>query len=677
MDQTEINRMAAQVQELCSDRRLSDIRVDLQKTRSAEITINRILNGGFLEGTDRDPSRLAHIILDSEDEEDTNNNNENEQPISQRERRQSSPAVELSSSPLAPRISTPPRSAVQRQISIHSSPDQPRTKTTLQNTHHSNHDNDHDNDDDDNNSLPSLDALITKMTDKEERQIDTIELDETPPRKYDALALLDARDETEASLPRRQSLGDLLKEWEDDLEEDEANQPQQEQKKRSSNSKRSRSSSNSNPGKQKPKKRKSPSAEIDYLKPWSSSSDNSDKDEEQEEEGQSSHSREETTQEKRERLKKEIALQRKEQQKARKEAKKAERERAKQEKKAEKERKRIFEQANKLRTNRHELLAEMILDVQPLFNCSTRGELLKEVIESKEAQVHVADTGLHTIGWRRKTQATWDEEQGTFIPHPDNQVHIIEEPFVLVFMDMQQLCTLVKSTDMDTQIDRIQNRAGASRKIMLMIEGLETYYKRKTLLIQRDFNSAVLVNLGQADAGASGSRRKRASTAKSDTIMEAARTGPTKAEMEEKLTYLQMMKSVRLVPTVDQADSVDWIVALTADIANAMNRNINFFKHQGPAKSGTDAADTWSKMLQEIQLCTPAVARAITSAYPNLPSLHHAYQRTPDTRDKQELLADLEVERSVLSQRDRTISVNMSKKIYTIFTCTDDQHYIA
>ena len=243
----------------------------------------------------------------------------------------------------------------------------------------------------------------------------------------------------------------------------------------------------------------------------------------------------------------------------------------------------MFDHVNRLRTNRQELLVEMILEIRPEFACSPRGELLKQIVKEKEADFRATDTGLHTITWRRKCTAEWDDEQGSFIPYADNQVRIIQEPYVLLFMDMKQLCQLLQGKndeDMDTQIDRIQSRAGHDRKIILMIEGLESYYKKKTLLVQRDFNRAVLDNLSQQQqqdeesgvvGGGSSTRRRGTTTSKSnDPIMEAARTGPTKADMEEKLTYLQMMKNIRLVPTTDQADSVDWIVALTADIANSI-----------------------------------------------------------------------------------------------------------
>lgn len=44
MDPDELDRMSKQVQDL-SGRRLSDIRLDLLKTKSVELTVNRIFDG--------------------------------------------------------------------------------------------------------------------------------------------------------------------------------------------------------------------------------------------------------------------------------------------------------------------------------------------------------------------------------------------------------------------------------------------------------------------------------------------------------------------------------------------------------------------------------------------------------------------------------------------------------
>ena len=59
-------------------------------------------------------------------------------------------------------------------------------------------------------------------------------------------------------------------------------------------------------------------------------------------------------------------------------------------------------------------------------------------------------------------------------------------------------------------------------------------------------------------------------------------------------------------------------------------------------KAGSNPRENYSKMLQEIQLCTPAVAESVMDAYPTLNSLHEAYERR-DQAAGEVLLANLEV----------------------------------
>jgi hypothetical protein len=60
------------------------------------------------------------------------------------------------------------------------------------------------------------------------------------------------------------------------------------------------------------------------------------------------------------------------------------------------------------------------------------------------------------------------------------------------------------------------------------------------------------------------------------------------------------------------------------------------------SKSGTDPKDSYHKMLQEIQLCTPAIADSVIGEYPTLQSLHKAYERKSVSAGEL-LLADLDV----------------------------------
>ncbi|KAI9321665.1 hypothetical protein BX666DRAFT_1904439 [Dichotomocladium elegans] len=253
--------------------------------------------------------------------------------------------------------------------------------------------------------------------------------------------------------------------------------------------------------------------------------------------------------------------------KERKQQEKEVKQRRKEELKAEKEKQRQLEQANRVRNNRQELYSEMILDVDRDFYASSRGELLRQAIAAKEAELRQVNTMYCTITWHRKTRAAWNEKEGTFIPYPDNEVRIVQESKVLVFMDIEEICEFVQSPDREDRIDRIK-RACDGRQVLLMIEGLDGYYKRKNLLQQRNFEQSVIQSL--SGEGSTTTHSMRGPKRKHDALTLMAETGPTRMQIEESLTYFQLVKDIMLVPTTDEADSVDWIMALTADIASAI-----------------------------------------------------------------------------------------------------------
>jgi len=56
-----------------------------------------------------------------------------------------------------------------------------------------------------------------------------------------------------------------------------------------------------------------------------------------------------------------------------------------------------------------------------------------------------------------------------------------------------------------------------------------------------------------------------------------------------------------------------------------------------------DATDTWLKMLQNIQKCTDAVAKAIVHEYPTFYTLYEAYTRCQSIEEAEMLLAPIQV----------------------------------
>ncbi|KAG0169136.1 hypothetical protein DFQ28_003878 [Apophysomyces sp. BC1034] len=588
MNQDDLESMTQQVHELCSSRRLSEIRIDLLKTKSVEATLNRIWDGGFLEGTVRDPSLNAHIILDSDDEVD-------DLTIVDRPRTRSpSPSypTEITDTTVAP-------------LSPILSPIVPRSQTPLPVNPY----------DSDNDSMPSASQLMNQIYSAERKQ------KSSQPNNI-VICLDDSDVEIPVPSPPRQPP----------------------------------------PSPPPPSSSSSPKFDMDYLKQWDNFDIDLDSDVEvvqRDESPKKARSKQ---------SKEEKALLRKEQQ----EEKKRERERRKAEKEAEKTRKRLFEQANKLRNNRQDMLAEMIVNLDHEFAESTRGQLLRATLVSKEAKLNLVEESLpYTITWQRKCSAEWDGDSQSFIPC---EAQIKDEAFVLIFMDMKKMCDLMEVRSLDAYVDQVQAGAG-ERQVILMLEGLEEYYKARTRLIRRRFESTVLNSLQESEgSAASGSSRKRP---RKMTMSTLAETGPSREAVEETLTYLQVVKDIMVIPTENEEKTVEWITNLTMDMGHAPYKNRNLFKGQGPAKCGVDAADTWLKMLEEIQLCTTNVAKSITENHTSLQSLFRQYEAISDVTEAEELLAGISVERNALSARDRTVNKAMSKKIYTIFMTDDPTHVIA
>ncbi|KAI9020070.1 hypothetical protein CLU79DRAFT_756985 [Phycomyces nitens] len=538
-----LDRMVEQVFEICGSETKADIRADLEKTLSVELTLNRIWDGLFIRQSN--PNTL--IILDSDDEEVAPNIIESDHQ-----------------SITIPKISTLPD-----QSSLDNTPSSPL---------------DEFNWDSDNDSLPSPSALVSHMLSSKKKvsSIKVIDIDDLDNVNSSRSKKKQKQKEITADIPS------YIWEW-DDLDFDEI----------------AGSSSNST------------------SRPISNPKDSSQKKRERDE------AKEERAQKKQKEQ---------EEKKKRQESLKAERE-------AQKALKKLHEQANKLKTNRNQVLPEMIVYLDSDFGSSSVGQVLQTQLGEKDVEVHILSRPApYTVSWKRKQQAEWDEGTQQFVPFGSTRIK--DEAFVLVFVTIERLCDLMETNSLESFVDIIQEDAG-NKQILMMLEGLEPYYKKKILVAGRQFQATVLENIQSTQ----GVREEPRSTQrprkqpKKRTLQTLAESGPTKEEIEKALTLLQMMKDVMIVPTVDEADSIEWLVSLTGNIGHRIYKARGATVNNGPARAGADDEDIWSRMLQEIQQCTPAVAKSIIQIYPTVESLYRAYQLTSNQKEAEEMLADIEVSR--------------------------------
>ncbi|RUS26581.1 ERCC4 domain-containing protein [Jimgerdemannia flammicorona] len=314
------------------------------------------------------------------------------------------------------------------------------------------------------------------------------------------------------------------------------------------------------------------------------------------------------------------------------------------EKEAAKQQDRDLRTANNLKAhNRLECTQEMIVDLECTLSTSALGPLIRTVLEPKLVETTEFDNPItNVIKWRRKVKAVWDPEAQLFVPIPDERVD--DEPHVLVVLDAREFGRLVQAEGnaLAKHVAAVK-RSFEGRRVIYLIEGLEGYYKKKKQKQKRAFEQAVRDGFEAAENGGGSNAKGKARKMADDDFLE---TGPTKEEVEARLIWLQLVERCLVVHTSDGEDTAEWIGILTTDIATIpyKNRNTDLsFCVEGQVRSGADAADTWFRLLQEIQLVTPTVAKAITNTYPTLRSLYDAYKQCRTAAEAEMMLADVEV----------------------------------
>ncbi|CEP15052.1 hypothetical protein [Parasitella parasitica] len=643
-----------------SSKSRSDIILDLKHTNSVEATVNRIFDGHFLNGTERDPSNAAVLIIDSDDDIDEELVHRRPLAMSNSKSISLQDNYEASSfDTLSPRSTRYNEETVKKQMQsedlLHEA-----IKTTPPAAEASNQFSIMKDDvqDDDSIALPSSppsflsledDVGITSITQEEKlSNVFGIHFDD----EDDAIDELPSASDFFDDLLIQKPVTPVVKLDDDKDDDDDDDDDAIEIISPISNDRKGKRRAYDYDAPLEPTRsqRRRLDDDIPNLHLPMTAAERKEKEKEEKK-----RKRQQAAEEKK--RKKIEALQEKKKQK--------------EEKQLEKERKTLFEKENRIRADRNEILKEIIVDIHPDFLKTKPGQLLELVLTKKQAEIQDLTmrnpNPLYTLSWRRKTNSEWDQDSQTFIPIFNTK--IVQEPVVLVYVDIPQFIQRIQNKTVDRYIDVIE-RDCDGRQIMLLIEGLEVYYKKKMLLKRRQFETQVR-NSFDAEAGSSTS----ATSSKRKNALASLEDGLESSDVEECLNYLQIMRGVMLVPTKDDEDTASWIESLTTDLALGRYKTKNINNAYKVGRSGTDAKDTYLKMLQEIQLCTSAIANSVANSYPSLQALHRSYQRR-NVADAELMLADLEVERSAPSSRDRKINRVMSKKIYTIFNSDDPEQII-
>ncbi|KAJ3047707.1 crossover junction endonuclease eme1, partial [Rhizophlyctis rosea] len=208
-------------------------------------------------------------------------------------------------------------------------------------------------------------------------------------------------------------------------------------------------------------------------------------------------------------------------------------------------------------------------------------------------------------------------------------------------------------------------------RIVILVDGLEKYFAARKRQVGKQFLDEVQAALpgGGPAATAEGGKKGRGGGRQKD--MSLAKL-PDRKELAEAVMDLQIMFGKRVVvhEVRPGEDVARWVAVFTAQVAQRPE-----LSHRSEAtydirfgdqiKSGTDHADTWSKMLQHVALCTEARAKAITARYPTLRSLYEAYLGCASVQDGEGLLAGVQINLGTsVNPRMRNLGPALSKRIY-------------
>ncbi|KAI8584205.1 hypothetical protein K450DRAFT_218654 [Umbelopsis ramanniana AG] len=349
---------------------------------------------------------------------------------------------------------------------------------------------------------------------------------------------------------------------------------------------------------------------------------------------------------------------------------------AKAQKEAEKRKLKELKQANALRSASKDTLHDTILCLEKTLYGSELGEAIKSQFIGKAAEiVEIEDDVQYTIRWQTKTKAEWDSLSQSFIPFENKKTTIVKNRHVALWMNMQRFTIMIQNEDLIPTLAGIKAQQAGSQ-VVLIVEGLQKYYRDQKNHRSRAFQNSVLKGIAE-EFGEQRSRpatSKKPRTSKTDWIAD----GPDKNTIEDIMLSLQLSEKIMIVHTANITETASWIASFSATMAttNASSELLDFYMDVR-AKSGIDSTDTWLKMLQNIQKCTDAVAKAIVQEYPTVYSLYDAYTKTQSVEEAEMLLADIEVQRSVITNRDRFVNKAMSKKIYSILMSDDNKLVIS
>ncbi|XP_076154723.1 essential meiotic structure-specific endonuclease subunit 2 [Alosa pseudoharengus] len=339
------------------------------------------------------------------------------------------------------------------------------------------------------------------------------------------------------------------------------------------------------------------------------------------------------------------------------EERRAEREIAKQEREKKKEEKRLEQQkrkeaAERLKSYRPENYVKCLtVRIHPVLLQDGRSDVLTETLSELEWKSCIEPHSLtHSITWTRS------------LPQENSEDGEVEEEQVLMVISLYEFMDVV------TSVKQILQGNSSRHEESSLLTALSDHLKTHT--------SSVVTMLVMGSQ-----HRKWGSWYHSHGDLRS-QLGMDDVEIEEVLVYLQLYKSVCVHFLYNWKEVADQVCSYTKALSKRPFKAMSECTELGfcvdgawaagarVERDGKGLAAVWSRQLQQLNRVSPAVAVAVTSAYPSPQLLLQAYEKLDLEKERRGLLADLTVKGMV---KERRVGPEFSSRIYRILTTENSQ----
>ncbi|XP_073346208.1 probable crossover junction endonuclease EME2 isoform X1 [Pagrus major] len=336
------------------------------------------------------------------------------------------------------------------------------------------------------------------------------------------------------------------------------------------------------------------------------------------------------------------------------ERQRAARAREKEERRREQQRRR--EAAENLKSLRPEnCLKSLTVCVDPALLQQDGSDILLDTLAAFEWRFSIQSQQLpHSITWTRDLPQQGDDGKSS-----------MEEEQVVLVLDLTDLMDLVVSVK--KMLDSEEEERGVGSFLSPLLECLNRDAKKVVTLIVTDSQPDYRTNA-------------RGVYLLDRTL--ASKLGMEHLDIEEVLVHLQLCKNISLILLDGWQEVTDHVCAVTKALSKRPFKLLteraelpfcvdgSWASGARVERDGSGLIQVWSRQIQQLNRISPAVASAVTAAYPSPQLLLQAYQSLGSEEERKGLLAGLVVKSG---GKERRIGPEISARVYRCLTAQNGQ----